>query len=178
MKKVLLHCCCAPCAIIPVEYLRQEGLDITGYWYNPNIHPFSEYQKRLDTLYYYAHQINLSLVSNESYDLQDFFLHALQDIQNRCRYCYYKRLKQTALSAIQLGYPAFSTTLFFSKYMKHDQVLEEGKAISKEYDIELIYRDFRPKWQDGMKKSKLLKIYRQQYCGCLFSEYDRYFPKS
>jgi epoxyqueuosine reductase len=174
MDQVLLHICCAPCSIVPAEHFISIGMDVIGYWYNPNIHPYSEHLRRLDTLYKYVGIEDLPLVVDKDYDLANYLSTVLSNLEDRCRLCYRIRLRRTAEYASVNGYRAFSTSLLYSRYMKHDQVKEEGMAAARDNGVEFIYHDFRPEWQKGIAKSKELGLYRQNYCGCIFSERERF----
>ena len=84
--KLLLHICCAPCSAACIKYLREEGIDITGYWYNPNIHPYKEYENRLNALKEYAKMINLNVIYNDYYGLREFTKNVVNYLNNRCIY--------------------------------------------------------------------------------------------
>ena len=175
--KLLLHTCCAPCSIYPVRILREEEHQITGYYYRSNIHPYTESQKRLETLKAYAEQINLPLMVEESYELENFLRQAVYREKQRCRFCYYSRLMSTAQLAQDTGHDAFSSTLLYSKFQQHDLIIEIGNAIGEELGLPFLYHDFRIGWKEGINVSKQLGMYRQQYCGCIYSEKDRYLGR-
>ncbi|MDD5711522.1 MAG: epoxyqueuosine reductase QueH [Smithellaceae bacterium] len=171
--KLLLHICCAPCLIYPLELLRDEGYDPTGIFYNPNIHPYREYEKRKDTLHDYAGKQGIMIWWGK-YDLADFISDANFHGNDRCRYCYHKRIEHTALFARNNGYEGFTTTLLYSKYQKHDLIREICYSLAEMYGLEFVYRDFRIGWATGVSVSKELGMYRQPYCGCLYSEKERF----
>ena len=100
----LMHICCAPCANRPIDLLRSEGVGVTGFWFNPNIHPYTEYQARKHTLEDYAREIGMKLVIGGSYDLRPFITAVADDIDGRCAYCYRVRMEETARYAAQNGY--------------------------------------------------------------------------
>ncbi len=169
--KLLLHTCCAPCSVYCVEMLRKEGIEPVSYWFNPNIHPYREYKKRRDTLIEYNKMIDLSLIVNENYGLRDFCQKVSQDIDNRCqKYCYQVRMEETAKYAKENGYDAFCTTLFVSPYQQHEVIKAICEEMAKKYEIGFLYRDFRPGFRVGQAKAKEMGLYRQKYCGCMFSE--------
>jgi predicted adenine nucleotide alpha hydrolase (AANH) superfamily ATPase len=172
--KILLHICCAPCSIYPVETLRQTGHDLRGYFYNPNIHPYLEFEKRLSTLKAYASKIELPLIIDDQYELQEFLRSIAFRETERCRICYYLRLRKTAQIAKHGKFDAFSTTLLVSPFQKHELIKEIGRVIAQEIGIEFYGPDFRVGFKTGILKSKAEKMYRQQYCGCIFSEAERY----
>lgn len=173
-KELLLHCCCAPCLIAPFYKLRAEGREITAFWFNPNIHPLLEYQKRRDTLRYFTQKENIELIEENEYGLVNFLQATLKDIENRCLYCYESRLEATAQKAKELGYSAFGTTLLYSKYQKHALIVDVALKMSAKYGVEFFYEDWRPLWWEGRKLAKEAGLYRQQYCGCIFSEEERF----
>lgn len=173
--KILLHVCCGPCSISPVSILREENHSVTGLFFNPNIHPYKEFQRRLDTLQEYAKSIELPLIVDDRYLLDDFLTMIFASRRTRCENCYDFRLRQAAQVARQSGFDAFSTTLLVSPYQNHDMIIESAKRISKDEAIAFHYQDFRPAWQQGVAISRQLQMYRQPYCGCIFSERDRYY---
>lgn len=175
--KTLLHVCCGPCSIYPVQALRTDGIDVMGFFYRHNIHPFTECLKRQQTLESYAAQIDLRLIIQDGYDLEGFIQNVAYREQNRCTYCYHDRLRSTALLAKRGKFDYFSTTLLYSKFQKHDIVKSIGESIANSVGVPFLYRDFRSGWKDGITESKRLEMYRQQYCGCIYSEKERYFKK-
>ena len=176
--KVLLHTCCAPCAIYPVKTLRAEGLDVMGFFYRYNIHPYSECLKRQETLQFYADQIDLRVIFQEGYDLEKFIQNVVYREKDRCNYCYHDRLRSTALLAKRGKFDYFSSTLLYSKYQKHDIIKSMGDSIGKSLGIPFLYEDFRTGWKEGIEASKNLDLYRQQYCGCVYSEKERFYRET
>ena len=173
--KLLMHTCCAPCSVYCIESLRAENIEPTLFWYNPNIHPYIEYKNRRDCLREYAKKIDIELVLKEEYGLDDFCRNVSSDIKNRCvNYCYPKRLSETVRFAAENGYTAFTTTLLVSPYQKHDELKKVCKKLAEESRIEFLYRDFRIGFREGQKKAREAGLYMQKYCGCIFSEEERY----
>ena len=171
--KLLLHTCCAPCSVYCIETLRKEGIEPTLYWYNPNIHPYTEYKARRDSLIEYAKKINIKLIIEDEYGLQDFCKNTINNLQSRCAdYCYPIRLRKTFEYAKENGYDAVSTTLLYSIYQKHDFIKNYCEKLSNEFGIEFLYRDFRVGFWVGHEKAKEAGLYMQKYCGCVFSEYE------
>lgn len=170
--KLLLHTCCAPCSIMCIENLKE--YDITCYFYNPNIHPYMEYKARKEALEEYLKTINIPLVVNDNYGLRMFVREIYPDLEDRCGKCYRMRLEETVKYAKENGYDSFSTTLLISPYQKHELIIKVCEELSKEYGIEFVYKDFRPYFREGQNKARELGIYRQKYCGCVFSEEERY----
>ncbi len=173
--KVLLHTCCAPCSTYVVDKLRKDGYtDLTYYWYNINIHPYTEYKNRLDTLVMYAEMINMPLIVDYKYGVREFTENVAQNPDNRCEFCYRSRLEKTVKYAKENGYDAFTTTLLVSPYQKHDVIIKIAEKLAKEYDIEFIYQDFREGFRIGQQMARDAGLYMQKYCGCIYSEEDRY----
>ena len=172
--KLLLHICCAPCCLYPVKQFKNEGIDFDGFWYNPNIHPFLEYSKRRLETIHLSEILGFKLAQYDTYNLEMWLQIALSDFKNRCEYCYRSRLETTAKFALANGYDAFTTTLLYSKYQNHTLIKSICEEISTKLCIAFYYQDFRIGWNQGIELSRKYNIYRQQYCGCVFSEYDRF----
>ena len=176
--KLLLHTCCAPCSVHCIKSLREEEIEPTVYWFNPNIHPFTEYKARRDTLKEYTKSIGFEAIFEEDYGLKEFCKNVINDLENRCsKYCYKVRLEQTAKFAKENGYDAFTTTLLISPYQKHEDLKDLGEEIAKEFGLKFLYRDFRIGFREGQTKARNLGMYMQKYCGCIFSEEDRYYKQ-
>ena len=175
-EKILLHICCGPCACYVVKSLREKGFKLTGFFYNPNIHPAEEYKRRLESAKEYAQKSGLELIIDGDYGLVEFLENVVwrEKPPVRCRDCYHLRLKRTALYAKEHNFDAFSSTLFYSVYQPQEMMKEIGEQIAKEIGIDFYYEDFRKGWQEGIKMSKEMGLYRQKYCGCIFSEMERY----
>jgi len=176
-KKVLLHICCAPCSIYTLKRLRADTDGVSGYFYNPNIHPYTEFLKRLQTLENYAKISLLPLDVEKSYDLEAFLKGALDFGKDRCLFCYRMRLDKAFRKGAAEGFDAVTTTLLYSKYQRHDDIKAIGEELSDKYGMAFLYEDFRKGWEEGVKESKRLNMYRQNYCGCIFSERDRFERK-
>ena len=169
--KLLLHICCAPCSAACIKVLREENIDIVGYWY---IHPFKEYDNRLKALKEYSKMINLNVIYDDFYGLDEFVKNTVNIIDNRCGYCYLSRMERVVKYAHDNGYDAFSSTLFISPYQKHDLLKSICEKLSKKYNIQFLYRDFRPYYELGREMFRETGLYMQKYCGCIFSERERY----
>ena len=173
--KILLHICCAPCTIYPLRILRKEGNEVCGLFYNPNIHPYLEYRRRFDTLVSYAGEERLAVIWEEAYPIEGFLRQVAFREEDRCRYCYHLRLSHAARIAKRERFDAFTTTLLYSRYQKHDLIREVAEDVAGSQGIPFLYRDFREGWSEGVRVSKEKGMYRQPYCGCIFSEKERYF---
>ena len=166
--KLLFHCCCAPCISTCITALRCEEIDCDLFWYNPNIHPYSEYKARLETLCEYTDKENLKLEKIEEYGLQEF-MNEVHPEANRCEKCYRIRLEKTAYIAAHNGYSSFSTSLLVSPYQDHDTICCIGRELADKYSVEFFYRDFRHFFREGQAAARKSGIYMQKYCGCTFS---------
>jgi predicted adenine nucleotide alpha hydrolase (AANH) superfamily ATPase len=183
---ILLHTCCAPCLSGARIGFQDEGIPFRSYWFNPNIHPLQEHDRRLASFEYY--------IGSDPFDLfridQDGRIEYLNgiaeyrgegsmvlldtlDIRSRCDICYFMRLLRTAKEAKDAGFPGFSTTLLLSKYQKHDRIKAVGELISSEMGIEFIYMDLRRYWGRSLDASRRYKLYRQNYCACELSARER-----
>ena len=172
--KTLLHICCAPCANQCVDVLRTDGFQVSGFWYNPNIHPFTEYRSRRNTLREYAAAIELPVIEKNDYGLRPFVRAVAEDIEKRCVKCYEMRLFETAKQAKALGFDSFTSSLFISPYQNHELMREVAERAALENGVEFLYRDFRPYFKAGQEYARTQGFYMQKYCGCVFSEEERY----
>jgi len=175
MKNLLVHTCCGPCFIYPYSILKDE-YRINSFFYNPNIHPSMEYARRLDTLAGFCSQNGVELRVGD-YDPSIYFAQVAGNKSDRCRICYSIRLGKAAEFAAEKGYDAFTTTLLVSPYQKHDEIRNTGIEIAGKYGVEFKYWDFRSGFRQGQNKAKELDMYRQPYCGCVYSETERYLNK-
>ena len=169
--KTLLHICCGPCAVYPVESLRQEGLQVAGFFYNPNIHPYAEYQRRYQALVVASERLDLDVVYHR-YDFENFLrqVSVLSDRLQQHALCWRIRLEETARVAKERGFESFTTTLLSSPYQDIEMISRMGEAIGRTHNVTFLVRPFRRGFADSHKKSKEWQLYHQDYCGCLFSE--------
>ena len=173
--KLLMHTCCAPCSVYCIDELRKNGIEPTLYWYNPNIHPYTEYVKRKDCLKEYSKKINVKAIFEDEYGLDVFCKNVVENINARCvNYCYPVRLRKTFEYAKANGYDTVTTTLLYSIYQKHDFIKKLMEDLSKEFGINFLYIDFRKGFWQGHQKAIEQGLYMQKYCGCIFSEEMRY----
>jgi predicted adenine nucleotide alpha hydrolase (AANH) superfamily ATPase len=243
--RILVHVCCAPCFSSVHKTLSDEGREVVGFFFNPNIHPYQEFQKRLHCLERYSALRPVEVIYDKEYNLDSFLVGALKakydssqghkiitkpkqtqgglvekievkdhlqiqltpkdnsmattrnievenpstrssdirgqknnaDFKPRCGYCISLRLAKTAELAVKDGFDAFTTTLLESKYQPHDYIRTVGTKLAAKHGIKFYYKDFRTGWKESIKISKELELYRQQYCGCIFSEYERFGPE-
>jgi len=177
--KVLLHICCGPCAIYPVQALKNAGHEVQGFFYNPNIHPYQEFARRLAALEAYLERCPLIMHWDRSYDLEKFLRQVVFREAERCRFCYRLRLEMTGQQAREIGADAFTSTLLYSKFQNHELIHQLGQQVAHEVGVPFYYEDFRLGWQEGVAASKEMGLYRQPYCGCIYSERERYYrPKN
>ncbi len=174
MASLLLHACCAPCATYCISHWQRKGLEVSAFWYNPNIHPFTEHQRRLQTMQGFAETIGLPLIISEGYDIIRYFQAIVGHEEKRCGDCFRLRLSKTASVARENGFDAFTTTLLISPYQKHELLKEVGLEVAKEEGVEFVYEDLRSGYYESRRMSKEFDLYRQQYCGCVYSEWERF----
>ena len=174
MKRVLVHSCCAHCAAYTIEHWRKQGYEVSALWYNPNIHPYTEHQQRLGAMQTLAEEMNFPLINTGGYDIVDYFRGVVGHEAERCRHCFRLRLSKTAETAKEMGFDAFTTTLLISPHQKHELLKEIGEELGKEKGVEYLYADLRKRYSDSRHITKPMDLYRQQYCGCIYSEFERY----
>ncbi len=172
--KILLHICCHPCATRPLALLQEQGHDVTGFWYNPNTHPFTEYRSRRDTVRAYLQEIGVPLEEQNDYALRPFVRAVAEDIAHRCVKCYEIRLRRTAERAKELGFDGFTSSLFISPYQNHELMMEVARQAGEDFGVEFVYEDFRSLFREGQDFAREHGFYMQKYCGCVFSEEERY----
>ena len=175
--KLLLHVCCAPCSTFTLNRLREQNIDVSGYFYNPNIHPYREFRKRLTTLKDFAADQDFPLEIESEYGLTEYLRKVVFHEKQRCTICYDMRLEKTAQQAVKSGADAFSSTLLYSRYQNHEAITKIGRQMAEKYGVEFYYDDFREGWQEGIDKAIEMDLYRQPYCGCIYSEQERYDKK-
>ena len=173
-KSVLVHSCCAHCAAYTADYWRQQGYEVSTLWYNPNIHPYMEHQHRLEAMKSLALETNVPLIVVDGYDMVDYFRQVAGREAERCQFCFRLRLTKTVEKALETGSRAFTTTLLISPHQKHELLQEIGNEISKETGIDFLYADLRKRYSNSRHMTKRLNLYHQQYCGCIYSEWERY----
>ncbi len=174
--RILLHICCANCGIYPWKALKG-GNEVTGFWFNPNIHPYQEYKRRLDVLKDYSIKVGLEVIYKDEYGLKDFLRAVINREDGRCPICYRMRLCRTAEEAKRQGFDGFTTTLLVSPHQDHEAIRKVGDEVGKEKGIHFYYQDFRGGFREAMNISRETGLYRQNYCGCIYSEYERFKGK-
>lgn len=171
---ILLHICCAPCEIYPVEKLRKDKHTACGFFYNPNVHPYSEYLKRKDEVEKYSKEAQLT-VAYPDYDIKEYFQYIIdiENQKNRCHVCWRLRIKKCAQFAKENSFDAFTATLLGSPYQDHEVLKNICEDIAQVAGVKFYYEDFRAGFKAAHDKAKTKGIYCQNYCGCLFSEKER-----
>ena len=172
--KLLMHICCSNCAVYPVRTLQQRGIDVKGFWFNPNIHPYQEYKSRLDALRKLGDLWGLDVEYDDSYGLTEFLRNVVYHEKDRCAYCYSVRLERTALLARESKADAFTTSLLVSPYQNIDMINNIGRSLQEKYGVEFHSEDFRGGFREGRRTARELDLYSQKYCGCIYSEMERY----
>jgi len=172
--KLLLHVCCAPCATYSVRRLRDLGFQVAGLWYNPNVHPYSEHERRRETLAQYAGEIDLPVIWAPEYEVVGFMraISGHERYRERCRICYQMRLERTAMTAAEGGFDSFTTTLLISPYQDQEAIKELGEAASARHGISFFFENLRRGWADHYDLVREHDLYSQRYCGCLYSEWE------
>ncbi len=175
---ILLHTCCGPCLAGSYPLLEPTaGAGNTAvFWENPNIHPFVEYRQRQTSFVKMAGIFGLEIIAgHEEYGLAGF-LHELDGEYGpgRCAVCYRLRLEAAARAAARLAFEAFTTTLLISPYQNHELLIATGKAAAEKVGIRFHYTDFRPGFRQSHETARQHDLYRQKYCGCIFSEHERF----
>lgn len=175
-EKVLLQACCGICSAYPIEHLRELGYEPAAYFFNPNIQPEEEYEKRLEAQKKLCKDLDCELIVEEynpkMFEIVSFGLEEEPEGGDRCKKCFELRLTKTAEKAKELGIKHFTTSIVISPHKNHELISKLGKEISQKYEVDYLGIDFKKK--DGFlksnKKAKELDLYRQNYCGCLYSK--------
>ena len=175
-KAILLHICCGPCATYTINRLREQGFEVAGYWYNPNIHPFREHEARRASLDAYVESVGVPLVGEDGYQMPQFLrlVVGAEARGERCRHCYEMRLGRTAQVAATEGFHAFTSTLLISPHQDQDLLREIGQRVASQHGVEFYFENFRRGWSERGRLTREHGLYRQQYCGCIYSEWERY----
>ena len=173
-RRLLLHICCGPCSTFTVSHFQSVGAEVTGYWYNPNIHPFSEHERRRESLLDYTAEIGLNMLWEPGYDLQEFLrrINGRELFGQRCLACYRMRLEKAVQTAARHDFDAFSTTLLISPYQSLEALEEIGKELGAEYGVMFYFENLRRGFAQHHQLAGEHGLYRQVYCGCIYSEWE------
>ena len=172
--RILLHICCGPCALFPLQQLHKDNHEVHGFFHNPNIHPYKEFRRRIDAVRQMEAATGISVAIDEQYGLVEYLRRVVFHEQQRCGQCYDMRLERTAQTAVEQGFDAFTSTLLYSRYQNHPLLIEKCEILARNLGVTFYYQDFRTGWQQGIDESLRLGLYRQPYCGCIYSEQERY----
>lgn len=159
---------------MPIRELLAEGHSVDGAFVNPNIHPYLEFQKRNEAALDVVGRAGVEMVHEDPYGLIEFLRAVVGKEDERCPICYRMRLSRIAEIARAGGYDAFTTSMLVSTHQNHDDIRRIAEEVARDHGVAFLYRDFRPMVMDGVRESKGAGIYRQSYCGCIYSEMERY----
>ncbi|MCX7704530.1 MAG: epoxyqueuosine reductase QueH [Planctomycetota bacterium] len=177
MSKILLHICCAPCALGVIPYLKKRFSRVSCLFFNPNIHPFLEFQKRLHSAKLLAENLkDTDFHFIEEYGLFKFLPAVIRRLERRCEVCYRLRLGFTAKFAKKNTFDSFTTTLLTSKHQNLNLIRQIGRRFEHLFGVKFLDEDLRFLHNASLQEAKHLNLYRQKYCGCIFSEYERFSP--
>jgi predicted adenine nucleotide alpha hydrolase (AANH) superfamily ATPase len=172
-----MHICCSNCCIYPLQHYLAKEVEIKGLWFNPNIHPYMEYANRLASLQKLQKIWGLEVEYLDDYPLDDFLASVVGRGGGRCEVCYAVRLEKTAQTAVKMHLDGFTTSLLASPYQKFDVIINIGEGIGRRYGLPFHAEDLRVGWRLAKGLSTEFGLYRQKYCGCIYSEMDRYAKK-
>jgi predicted adenine nucleotide alpha hydrolase (AANH) superfamily ATPase len=173
-ETLLLHVCCAHCGAYPVQHWRQAGYRVSAYWYNPNVQPYLEHESRLDAVRRLSETLDLPLLTEPGYAFTEHLRAVSGRVASRCEVCYRLRLSQTAAAARRHGFSSFSTTLLISHQQDRGEIAALGEEVAREAGVKFLSDDLSRYYSESRRLTKPLELYRQQYCGCVYSEYERY----
>lgn len=193
-SELLVHVCCGPCASASIPAFRSRGSTVTGFFFNPNIHPLLEYRRRLEGAREAAALTGVTLAEDLAYDPAEWFEHVVgggaspadgprcdgsrcdgsRCDGSRCARCIAHRLDRTAAEAANRGCAAFSTTLSISPWQDHEAIQAGGREAAERHGVEFVYEDLRLLYPESRRLSRQWGLYRQKYCGCLLSEWERF----
>ena len=172
--RILLHTCCAPCAVYSIEKLKEKYENIECFFYNPNIHPVSEYEKRKASCQELSRAMSIRMYFHKDFQFEDFFRKiTFYEKDLRCCLCWGLRIEETAEYAAKNGFDGFTSTLFISPYQDHEKLKQIAKNAQDRYSVPFIYEDFRPGFRKSHESSRSMGLYHQKYCGCIYSERER-----
>ena len=172
-----------------MKKLREENFEPVGFFFNPNIHPYQEWRLRLKTAREFSEKVGMKFFHENHYGLRDFLektssvvgkIFDADTFQNadgfhdRCKICYAWRLSETAKFAAENNFEIFTSTLFYSIHQNHELMKKIAETFAQKFGVKFFYEDFRIGWQEGIDLSLELGLYRQNYCGCIFSEEERF----
>lgn len=167
--EILLHICCAPCAEFPLKALREEGFKVDGFFVNPNIHPQEEHEKRLENVRRFSEIKQIKIDIDSLFQEDRWRAFPTESKRSHCLSCYSLRMELAARFAAENGYQAFTTALLVSPWQDQEAVIRAGEAAAKRHGIKFLVRDFRDGYREGQEMAREDGLYRQKYCGCIYS---------
>lgn len=173
-KRLLLHICCGPCGTYTIKRLREQGFELSGFWYNPNVHPFAEHERRRECVRAYAAEVELPMLWSERYEMPVYFRAVMghEAFGERCAICYRLRLRRTAQVASQHAFDAFTTTLLISPHQQQRLIRSIGEQLAGELGLQFYFENFRRGWAERGHTAREHDMYQQRYCGCVYSEWE------
>ena len=171
---LLLHCCCGPCANGSIPQLTAAGYELFCWFWNPNIHPYQEHKHRRQSFVELMEHLSLPYQASKDYPLETWLKSVAEEPEKRCLYCYETRIAAAAQKTAEMGIKAFSTTLLVSPYQNREIICKLGNQYAQQYGISFVDMDLRPGFREGNERSRQMGLYMQKYCGCIYSEKDRY----
>ncbi|MFO7697009.1 MAG: epoxyqueuosine reductase QueH [Anaerolineae bacterium] len=179
-RRTLLHICCGPCSTYTVRTMQDAGAILTGYWYNPNVHPFSEHERRRESLAGYAAEIGLPMIWDPGYDMPAYFraVCGQEQFGMRCNACYRLRLERTARVAAETGFEVFTTTLMISPYQDLAAIRQIGQELATRYGVAFYHENLRRGFSEQHRLAREHSLYLQHYCGCIYSEWEALDPNA
>jgi predicted adenine nucleotide alpha hydrolase (AANH) superfamily ATPase len=171
--RALIHICCAHCAAYTLQFWQQQGYLVTALWYNPNIHPQNEHALRLQAARELLEQSHIPLIVMPDYEPSRYFAAIRGAEGHRCCACFDLRLQMTAAQALKEGYGVFSTSLLISPHQEHQSIIASGDEIARSMGLVFLYSDLRRRYSNSRVITKDRQLYRQQYCGCIYSFGER-----
>ena len=177
-KRLLLHICCGPCGTYSIQRLREQGFAVTGFWYNPNVHPYSEHERRRECVRAYSEEIGLPMLWVDEYDMPAYFraVAGHETFGERCSLCYHLRLERAAQVACKERFDAFTTTLLISPYQQQATIHRLGEELANQHGLSFYFENLRRGWNERGKMAREHEMYQQHYCGCLYSEWESVHP--
>lgn len=176
-NRLLMHICCAPCSGVLVQRLGEEGFQVSGFWFNPNIHPIEEWKRRCGSVADMAASMDLSMFWTDDFQQSEWLERWEAGDHERCSHCYETRMEETASLASREGFSRFTTSLLISPYQNHEAIRLAGERAAARHGVTFLYRDFRPFYREGRNLARARGWYMQKYCGCILSYAESDHPK-
>jgi len=173
MRRILVDTCCGPCALPALRIFTPPAYEVHYLFYNPNVHPFREYRRRLDSFETLMEEERLPYTV-VPYEPEEWIRAVAFREESRCELCYRLRLRKAADLALEEGHETLTTTLFASPYQDHDLVTLLGRSICRSRGLEFVVWDGRDDYYEAIATARARGLYTQPYCGCLLSEWERY----